>query len=114
MMRRPKPKFVCHLVLKSLDVRREELDHLPALSTDHVIVMLVIVMMLVIGLVVAEAYFTSKSRLGQKLKSTIYGRMADRWVLFLDKPMKVIRGQVLLGTQERFQNYVTLAGTSKA
>src|SRR5205809_1110150 len=77
MMRRTEPKFVRHLVLQRLDVRREELDHPTTFSADHMVVMLVVVVVLVIGLVVAETHFACERSLGEKLERAIHGRMSD-------------------------------------
>src|SRR5687768_12835455 len=66
VMRRLEFKLLCHLVLKVLDRRRKELDHLTALRADHMIMMLMIVMMLVIRFVIAEADFTCETRFRQE------------------------------------------------
>ena len=60
-MCRFKPEVARHLVLQILYSGREELDHLTARCTDHVIMMLVIVMMLVVGFVIAEPDLTRQS-----------------------------------------------------
>ncbi len=101
MMRCPKPEFVRHLVLQGLDIGREEFNDLAALRADHVVVMLVIVVMFVVGLIVAEPNLAGESRLGKKLERSIHGCMADRGILLLNYPVKVVRGQVFLGTQKR-------------
>ena len=71
--------------------------------------MLVIIMMLVIGLVIAESNFARETSLREEFKRTVYGRVADGRVFLLDKPVKIIRRQMLLRTQKSFQDNVTLA-----
>ena len=64
MMRWPESKFARHFVLKGLNIRREKLYHLTALSTDHVIVVFVIIMVLVIRAIVAKSNLARKPGLG--------------------------------------------------
>src|SRR5687768_11365005 len=66
VMRGAKFKLLRHLILKVLDRRRKELDHLTALRADHVIVMLMIVMMLVIRFVIAKADLAGETRFCQE------------------------------------------------
>ena len=67
VMRRPEPKVYRHLILEIFYLGRKELDHSSALSADHVIVMLMIVMVLVVGLVVAKPDFACQSGLREQL-----------------------------------------------
>src|SRR5687768_6830686 len=67
VMRRTESKFVRHFILQIFNVSREELDHLSALGTDHVIVMLMIVVVLVISLVIAKSNLAGESGLGEQL-----------------------------------------------
>ena len=46
VMSRLKTKVVRHLVLQILDIPRKKFDHLSAFGTDHMVVVLVVVMML--------------------------------------------------------------------
>ena len=64
-MCRPKAKVARHLILKVLNIGREKFDHFATLGTDHMIVMFVIIMMLVVGLVVAESDLACQAGFGQ-------------------------------------------------
>src|SRR6266536_665658 len=57
--------FCRHCILDGLELRREKLDDLPALRTDHVIVVLVFVVMLVVSSTIAKADFPSKASFRQ-------------------------------------------------
>src|SRR5437667_3977532 len=54
-----------HRVLKSFQFRRVELDDLAAIGTDHVIVMLMLVVVFVVRASIAKANFTRQARVGQ-------------------------------------------------
>jgi len=64
VMGRLKSKVVCHLVLQRLDLCRIELDHLTAISADHVVMVFVIKMMLVICFIVAESHLAGETGFG--------------------------------------------------
>ena len=55
------PVFRRHRVLDRFELRGEELDDLPALGTDHVVVMLVFVVVLVMRAPVAEPHLTCEA-----------------------------------------------------
>src|SRR5687768_9700474 len=114
MMRRAKAEFVRHLVLQLLDVLGKKLDHLSALSANHVIVMLVVVVMFVIGLAVAKPHLTSKTRLGKQFEGTIDRGVTDGRVLFLYEPIEVFTGEVVFGTEKDLENKVALGGPAQA
>ena len=107
-MCRPKTEVACHLVLQRLYLGREEFDDFAAFGADHVIVMLVVVMMLVVGLVVAESHLTRKAGFGQKFERAVNGRVADRRIEFVNEPVKVLARKVLLGAQKCFEDKIAL------
>ena len=113
-MRRTEPEFVRHLVLQVFDVRRKELDHLPAFGTDHVIVVLVIVVMFVVCLVVTKTNFPRQPGFRQKFKSSVNGRVTHRLVFLLDKPVEVFASQMCFGSKKDLEDEVALAGAPKA
>jgi len=113
-MRRAESKFVRHLVLKLLNVLREKLDHLSALGADHVIVMLMVVMMLVVGLVIAEPHFTREPSFRQKLERPVDSRMPNSRVFLLYKPIQVLACEVILGSKEYLEDEVPLPCASEA
>jgi hypothetical protein len=54
MVRRLKVERRSHFVLELFDLHRNKLDNAAALGTDHVVVMVMIVMMLKVRFVIAE------------------------------------------------------------
>ena len=70
-------------------------------------------MMFVIRLVVAEPHLASKAGFGQKLEGAVNGCMADRRIEFVNEPVEVFAGQVVLGAQERLKYQVALPGTAQ-
>lgn len=60
-MGRLEPKVAGHLILHLFDLGRKELNYLTAFRTDHVIVMLVVVVVLVISFAISETDLASKS-----------------------------------------------------
>ena len=113
-MRRDKPQFARHFILQGFYVLRKKLDDLSAFGTDHVIVVLVIVMVLVIGLVVTEPHFASKARIGQQLERSVYGRVAYIRIVLLDQSIKVFARQVFLGSKKDVHYQVALARSLQA
>ena len=107
-MCRPKTEVACHLVLQRLYLGREEFDHFAAFGADHVIVMLVVVMMLVVGLTVTEAHLTRQTSIREKLQRSVNGCEADIRIDLVNEPVKILTGQVLLGTEEGVQDQIPL------
>jgi hypothetical protein len=56
------------------------------------VVMLMIIVMLVIGLVVAETNLAGEPRFGQQFQRTIDSRVPDARILFLHQPIKILAG----------------------
>ena len=108
-MCRLKAKVARHLILQVLDVGRKKLDDLAALSTDHMVVVFVIVMMLVIGLVIAKSDLTRQAGLGQELKRAVNGRKADGRVFFVHQAVEVFTCKMLLGAQEYLEDQIALS-----
>lgn len=113
-MRRQKPELRGSLILEMLDLFGDEFDHEPASRADHMIVVRVVVMVFVIGLVVAKSDLAGESRLRQQPQRPIDRRMADRCILFLNEPVKVLDRQVFLSSKERLHYQLTLIGTPQA
>src|SRR5687768_7745449 len=97
MMRRTEFELLGHFVLQIFYCCREELDHLSTFRADHVIVMLMIVVMLVVGLVIAEPNLAGETGLGQKLQRSINSSMPDRGILFLHQPVEIFARQMIFG-----------------
>ena len=112
-MGRPETKVVRHLVLQRLDLCRIELDHFTAASTDHMIVVLVVVMMFVVCPVVAEPGLASKTGVSQKLERSVDRGMSDRRILSLHQPIDVFAGKVFFITKEHFQYQIALRRTAE-
>src|SRR5688572_17054659 len=78
------------------------------------IVVLVVIMMLVIGLVVAKPHLTSEAGFGQKFQRSVNGRVADRRIVFLHQPIKVLAGQMLFGLKKDLHYQVALGRSAQA
>jgi len=97
-----------HGVLQSFQFSGVELNDLSAFGTDHVIVMLVLIVVLVMRPAIAKAHFTCEASLGKELERTIDRGLPDTWIFLLDQSVKIFVGQVFFCTQENIQNEVTL------
>ena len=100
-----------HLILDGLELGREEFDDLSAFGTDHVIVMLMFVIVLVMRPPVAKAHFARQTGVGQKLKRSIYGGLAHVGILLTDQAIKVFAGKMSLGVQKNIQDQIALGRT---
>jgi len=96
------------LLLKPIDLRREELDRASAAGTDHVVVAAAIVLMLVARNAVMEGDFTRESTLGQELEGAIYGGKSDARIALTDQLVKLLGGEMLVGLKEREEDGVAL------
>src|SRR5438552_2901729 len=110
MMGRLKPEVVGHLVLKRFDIGRKKLDDSAALRTNHMVMMFMIIVMLVIGLIIAEPDFPGETGLGQKLQRTVNGRMPNARVPLLHEPVYIFARKVLLGQKKDLEDQIALAG----
>lgn len=113
MMRRDEPELLRHFVLKHLDRFRKKLDDPAALSADHVIMMVVVVVVFEIGLVVAKSDLPGQPRLGKQPKRPIDCRVPNRWVVLLDESMKVVERQMFLGAQKDIHDQLALDSPAK-
>jgi len=110
MMRKLETVLLGDAVLKFLDLLRKKFNHLTARSTDQMVMMFVVVMVLVIGLVVAKTNFSSQPGFSKQLKSAVNGRVPDRRILFLNEPVKILTCQVFLRFQKDLKDQITLTG----
>ena len=108
VLRNFKPVLCGHRILQRFEFRREKLDDLAALGTDHVIVMLMFVIMFVVRTSIAEAHFTGESGFSQNLERAIDGSLADGGVFLLHESIKVFIREVFFGAQKNIQDEVTL------
>lgn len=113
MMRRDELKLLCHFVLKPFDSLGKEFDNPPALSADHVIVMVVVVVVLKIGLVVAKPDLPGQTGLRKQSKGPVNSRVSNRWIFFMNEAMKVVKCQVFLGTEKGMHYQLALASPTK-
>jgi len=113
-MGRRKPEFRSRLILKMFDLFGHELDHEAAARADHMVVMRVIVMVLEVGLVVAEPDLASKARLSQQPQSTINRRVSNGRVLFLNKAMKILDREMFFSAKKGLHYQLTLIGSTQA
>ena len=98
-----------HRILKSFQLRREELYDSPTLRADHVIVVLMLVIVFVVGDAIAKANFARESRFGQKFQRAVNGGLTNGRVFLSDKAVKVFAGKMLLRAQKQIKNQVALS-----
>lgn len=110
VLRDLEPVLGGHRVLERFELSGKEFDDLAALGTDHVIVVLMFVVVLVVRAPVAEPDFPRESRVGQEFQRAIDGSLTDVRILFLHEPVEVFVGEMFLGAQENIQDQVTLGG----
>src|SRR4029079_14568758 len=108
VMGRQKCEVVCHLVLHGLDLGRKEFAHTPAVRADYVVMMFMIEMMLVIGLVVAEAAFASEAGLGQEFQCAIDRGLADIGVETFHEVIEVLTRQMFFCPEKCLEDQVSL------
>lgn len=72
------------------------------------IVMRVIVVVFEIGLVVAKTHFACEPCFGQQSQRSIDRRVTDRWISFLDEPVKVLDRQMFFRTEKDLHYQLTL------
>ena len=111
MLRDLEVVFCGHFVLQRFEFGGEKLDDLAALRTDHVIVMLMFVVVLVVRAAVAEAHFACESGFGQNFQSSVNGRLPDRRVFFFYELIEIFIREVIFGAEENVEYEVTLGGT---
>ena len=99
-----------HRVLNGFEFRREELDNLAALRTDHVIVMLMFVVVFVVRAPIAEADFTRESGFSQDLQGSIDCGLANSWIFFLYELIKIFVRDVIFSAEENVEDEVALGG----
>src|SRR6267142_311334 len=103
-----------HLILNSFQLRRVELDDLSTDRTDHVIVMLMLVIVFVMGAAIAEARFAGQPRISQELQGAVDRRLSHARVLFTHQAIEIFTGHVILGAEKDFQDQVALRGSLEA
>jgi hypothetical protein len=96
------------LVLQRLQLSRKEFNYSATLRTDHVIVVLVLVVVLVVSDAVAKADLARESGLSQQFERAINRGLPDAWIFLLYEPVEVLAGKMLLGAQKHIQNQVSL------
>ena len=84
--------FCGHRILQRFELLRIELDDLPALRTDHVVVMLMFVVVLVVSAVITKTNFTREARFREEFQRSVDGRLADPGVFFLHETIQVFVG----------------------
>jgi hypothetical protein len=109
-------KFVFggHRILNRFQFSRIEFDDLAAFGTDHVIVVLVLVVVFIVRATVAETNFARQARIGQQLQGAIHRRVPDTGIFLLHEPIQILTGKVLLGAQKHVENQVPLGRSLKA
>ena len=98
----------CHCILDRLELRGKEFDDAAALGTDHVIVVLVLIVVLVVRNAVAKSNLTGQAGFGQEFQGPVDGGLPYAWVFLLDKAVQVLAGKMCFRAQEDVENQVAL------
>lgn len=85
-----KTERLSHTFLKPLDLRRNKFNDVTALGTNHMIVVLVIVMMLKVRLVVTKTNLACEAGLGKEFESAVNSGVTDRTVAILNETVQVL------------------------
>jgi hypothetical protein len=105
---RLKTIFGGHSILYGFEFGGKELYDLAATDTDHVVVVLMLVIMLVVSAPVSEAHFSRQSGFGEELERAVNGGLADGLVFLLDQPVEVFARDVLFRAKKDIQDEVAL------
>jgi len=97
MLRDLKPVLGGHRVLDGFEFGGEELDYLAALGTDHVIVVLVFVVVLVVRAPVTEPNLACESSFSQEFERAVDGSLPDSGILFLHEAIEIFVREMFLG-----------------
>ena len=108
MLRNLKPVLGGHRILYRLQLSRKELDDAATLRTDHVIVVLMLVVVLVVSDAITKANLASESCLCQELQGAINRCLSDVGILLSDEAVEVFAGKVGFRSQEGVEYQVTL------
>ena len=103
-----KPVLGSHGILNRFQLGGKEFDDPSALRTDHVIVMLMLVVMLVVSATVAETDFARQACFRQKFQSPINSRLPDVWILLAGEEIKIFTGKMFFSAQKDIQNQISL------
>jgi len=96
------------LILLILNLLAVKLYQPPALGTDQMVVMLVIVKMLVPRVAVSQTLFASQPAFGQKFKRAVNGREPHGRVFDFDQVVEVFRAEMAFGLEKDFEYQLTL------
>ena len=108
MLRDFEPVLCGHRVLYRFQFSGIELDDLATFRTDHVVVVLVLVVVLVMRAAITKANFARQARLSQKFERAIDRRVTNGWVFLLHQAIEILAREVLFGAQKDIQDQVTL------
>src|SRR5947207_2156038 len=100
-----------HRILNRLQLGRVELNDLPALRADHVIVMLMFIVVFVVRAPISKTYFASQSRFGQETKRAIDRSLTNGRILLAYQTVEVFAGNMPFRLQKNVKNDVTLGGS---
>jgi hypothetical protein len=92
--------FCGHRILYGLEFGRKEFDDLAALGTDHMIVMLVFVVMLVMSSTISKTHFSRQPSVRQEFQGAIDGGLAHSRIFLLDEAIEVFTGKVFFDPQK--------------
>ena len=100
--------FGSEFVLERFKLGGKEFNDPATLLTNHVVVMLVLVVVFVVSDPVAEAHFAGQPGFGEKFQSAIDGCLPDAGVFLFHQKIEVFAGKMLFHAEKRIQNQVAL------
>jgi len=100
--------FGGHRILNRFQFCGIELDDLAAFRTDHVVVVLMLIVVLVMSAAIAKPYFARQPGISQKFESAVHRGMADGWVFRLHQAIEVLAGEMIFSAQKHIQNQLAL------
>lgn len=96
------------LILKRFQFGGKEFDDATTFGTNHVIVMLMLVIVFVVSAPVAKADLAGQPCFRQEFQRAIDRGLSDARVFLLDQAIKVFAGKMLFRAQEHVENQVAL------
>ena len=96
------------LVLKGLDPRIIKLDRPPALHTDHVIVVFVVVEVFVSRNAIGEIDLPRQTAFHENLHGAIHRRVSDAGILLTHHAVDILHAAVSLMVQENVQDQLAV------
>src|SRR5688500_622506 len=100
--------FGRHSILNGFEFGGEELNDLATVGTDHVVMVLMLVVMFVMSQTIPETNFTRQASFGQEFESAVDSGLTNGSVFLVHQLVEIFTGQVFFSAQENIQDKVAL------